>query len=206
MSARRKLLDDGIVRYLCRPSQANTNVSPIPSSNCPAVTPLFLCIQHIRIKPVCANENSPGGHYGSNQCYRSASAGKGYTGCSLRSWKLHAGHRHPIQIQGRAVGDECSRREYFGRRSDGPVVSGSQPDEMAPGSYDMVFRDVRVASVPHGLPTFSGRISLAFQQLLQLAQPLPGLRSRKFLRSAHILTRRWTDFLRAGPMRKQRDA
>jgi hypothetical protein len=36
------------------------------------LTPLFLCIQHIRINPVCANQNFSGGHYGPNQCYRSA--------------------------------------------------------------------------------------------------------------------------------------
>ena len=30
-------------------------------------------------------------------------------------------------------------------------MSGSQPNEMASSSYDMVFRNVRVASVPQGL-------------------------------------------------------
>ena len=34
----------------------DTKVLSIRSSNCPDLTPLFLCIQHIRIIPVCANE------------------------------------------------------------------------------------------------------------------------------------------------------
>ena len=36
------------------PVRANTNVSPIPSSNCFVSAPLFLCIEHIRGDPVCA--------------------------------------------------------------------------------------------------------------------------------------------------------
>jgi hypothetical protein len=43
-------------RPLSSTSGANANVSPIPSSNCLVLTPLFLCTQHIRMNPVCANE------------------------------------------------------------------------------------------------------------------------------------------------------
>ncbi len=105
----------------------------------------------------------------------SASAARGQVGV-IQSARCRVGNNMPetgirSQIQGRAVGDECSRREYIGRGSDGAVVSGSQPHEMAPGSYHMVFRDVRAASLPQGVQTFSRRVSLAFQQLLQLARP-----------------------------------
>ena len=76
------------------------------------------------------------------------SQGEAIEAAGCRGWERRAGYRHPIQIQGRAVSDKCIGREFFGRRSDGAVVSGSQPHEMASGSYHMVLRNVRVASVP----------------------------------------------------------
>ena len=47
----------------------------------------------------------------------SATATRGQEGaiqtCSLQSWKRRVGYRHSIQIQGRAVGDDCSRRDVY---------------------------------------------------------------------------------------------
>src|SRR6204780_3016299 len=45
---------------------------------------------------------------------------------------------------------------------------------MAPGSYDMVFRDVRAASLPQGLQTFSGRVHWLFNSYYNwLGQEIP---------------------------------
>jgi hypothetical protein len=135
--------------------KSNAIVSPISSSNFLVLALLYLCIRHIRSNSACANEHSPGGRYGSNQCYCSARPRRG---CKLLAAELEATRRTPPSDPDTGP---CGRRrvlcrEYFGRRSDGPVVSGSQPNEMAPGSYHMVFRDDRAASLPQEPQTLSG--------------------------------------------------
>src|SRR5271165_346241 len=48
-------------------SRADTNVSPIPRSNCLVLTVLLLSSQHIGIDST--NKNCPGEDYGADRCY-----------------------------------------------------------------------------------------------------------------------------------------
>jgi ergothioneine biosynthesis protein EgtB len=82
---------------------------------------------------------------------------------------------------GRAVGDKCSDRKLLGRRSDGAVVPGSQPHEMAPGSYHMVFETFVLRPFLKEYKPFREEFHWLFNSYYNsLGQEIPD----KFLRSA----------------------